>query len=135
MLLVMCHNVTGSQRKDLVERSSSSRQQCKFELTTGFLQAPMWGPLLTHCFGRLFWQSGEKCVWFATCFWTWKNMSASVHTQATLVRIKGLKFMKFCHVTTHHRPRWLGPRQSVLATNQLQKIRLCSQFAVENQVV
>jgi len=49
--------------------------------------------------------------------------------------------MKFCHVTTHHRPRWLGPCQSVpewwrvLATNQLQKIRLCSQFAVENQVV
>jgi len=70
-----------------------------------------------------------------------KQMSVYVHTQATLVGIKGRKFMKFCHVTTHHRPRWLGPCQSVpewrrvLATNQLQKIRLCSQFAVENQVV
>ncbi len=76
----MCHNLTGSQWKDLVERSSSSRQQCKFESTAGFLQGPMWGPLLWEAF----WAKWRKvCVICNVLLNMKKNVSLCSHAGYT----------------------------------------------------
>ncbi len=62
-MLVLCHNAIGSQWKYLIEdplwhHLFVTTWPLNWQVDS-FKHQPMWGPLVTHCLGKLFGQSGK----------------------------------------------------------------------------